>query len=584
MSKTLGLAMITNNAESVKRVIGQYGKYFDKFYITVADKTKGQFYELQKLNDDRLELSYYKWNDHFGKARQYNAKQIKTDYYFWIDSDDEIVGVEELPDLVNMMEASKLDAIYLLYDYMHNEIGESVSPHWRERMIRTDSSLKWSDSRCHETLLAPNANTMRYDGVVIKHVKPEADHKKSHERNCKLLLKDFQETQDPRTAMYLGDNLMYLKEFDLALQYFSFLIQKGGWDEDKYRAWLKISEINFLVGDTERAIDAANAAEHLLPEFPDAYFQKASVYNELNMPRKVYEWVKVGMSKPIPNTLSPYDPTLYEYRGLFMGALAALELGKVDEAFELFQIVRKRSPNYPLAKEMESIFVEAKEDTEAIKRLKWLLYYAKDRGSDIGRLLNALPQKLVADPRLNVERAKLLPKKKWPEKSIVFYCGPGTEPWGPEYLDKGCGGSEEAIIYLSRELAKLGWQVTVFNDREEEYIDYPGGGGLVEGKKYDYLVYYKPWTMLNPYDEFDVFVAWRHPQNAINVKARVLCVDMHDTPVGHVAVQPEHVKEIDKFFLKSNYQWELSNTPIPEDKAVIVGNGVVASQFGGKDD
>jgi tetratricopeptide (TPR) repeat protein len=586
---TLGLSMITNSFEQTEQIIKKYSKFFYAHYITVADKDKKVYDKLVEkygLNDD-FHFSYYKWNDNFGKARQFNQKQIKTDYWFWIDSDDVIEGAENIPEMLELMHLNNLDVMYLLYDYDKNELGESIAPHWRERMVKTDSLLKWSDSRCHETLLAPSAASYRYENTVIVHNKSPEDHQKSLERNIKLLQLDFDETKDPRSAMYLGDNHMAKKDFDKAIEYLLFLLQHGGWDEDKYRAWLKLSECYYQIGDLANSLQCCNAAEELKPAYPDSYFQKASVYNAMGMSEQTYEWIKVAMSKPVPQTLSVTDPTLYEYRGIFCGALSALELGKVDEAYQLYSVVKQRSPGYiskvygDEASKLENLFVESKEDTEAIKRLKWLLYYCKDRGSDIGRLLNTLPIKIVADPRLNADRAKLLPQKKWPEKSIVFYCGPGTEPWGPEYLEHGCGGSEEAIIYLSRELAKLGWDVTVFNDREEEYIDF-----LSEkidlpntiGEKPS-TVRYRPWTMLNPFDEFDVFVAWRHPQNALNVKARVLCVDMHDTPTGHVSPNPEHVKQIDKFFLKSNYQHKLSDTPIPEDKAVIVGNGIVKEQF-----
>jgi tetratricopeptide (TPR) repeat protein len=572
---TLGLAMIIKDeVEQLTRIQADYGKYFDKLYITVTHKATYDKLVKDNVAPEFVVYSYFKWIDHFGKARQYNQEQIKTDYWFWIDSDDIVEGIENLPQMLAMAEANDLDAVYLLYDYMKNELGEGTASHWRERLIKTDSPLKWSNSRCHETLQATSANTIRYEGMTIVHNKDQADHEKSLLRNIELLLLDFKETKDPRSAMYLGDNLMALQKYDEAKDYLLFLLQNGGWDEDKYRSWLKLADCYYQVEDYANALQCCNAAEELHPEFPDSYFLKAIIYNSMNMPTQTYEWIKVAMGKPVPQTMSVTDPTLYDYRGIMCGALAAFLLGKVDEGYALFQVVKDRSPNYPLVKDYEHIFTEAKEDNEAIKRLKWLLYYAKDRGSDIGKLLNTLPQRLVSDPRLNSDRAKLLPRKTWPAKSIVFYCGPGSEPWGPEYLADGCGGSEEAIIYLSRELAKLGWDVTVFNDREEEYAETG-----YSPKPNTLNPVYKPWTMLNPYDEFDVFVAWRHPQNALKIKARVKCVDMHDTPVGHVAVQPEHIKEIDKFFLKSKYQWELSNTPIPADKVVIVGNGIVKEQF-----
>lgn len=571
---TVGLSMISNDAEAVYKLLSKYGDHFDKWFITYADKDKKQYNRTKSgafSKDPRLSLSYYKWDDNFGKARQFNQEQIDTDYWMWIDSDDHIEGIENLKDLLALMQAQGLDAMYCLYDYMQNEQGESVAPHWRERLIRTNSPLKWADSRCHETLTAQSASTARTDQMVVVHHKTKKDEEKSMLRNIELLKLDFQETEDPRTAMYLGDNLMYLKEFDQALAYFTVLLQRGGWDEDKYRAWLRIAEINYQLDKFGDALMACNAAEDLLPDFPDSYFLKASIYNAMNKPKQCYEWVKVGMMKPLPETLSVTDPTLYEYRGIFMGALAALELGKIEEAYKLFVIVRKRSPNYELAVEMEPLFTEAMEDNEAFKRLRPLLYYIKDRGGDPAKVLGGLPAKILADPRLNADRAKLIPKTSWPKGSIVFYCGQSGSTWGADTLDKGMGGSEEAIVYLSRELAKLGHQVTIFNDREEEHMDAVSWD--IPAK-----VTYKPWTLLNPWDEFDTFVAWRAPENARGVKAKTVLVDLHDTIQAERVYQAAEENSKIKFMVKS--KWHRSLYPdLPDENFVVVGNGIVKEQF-----
>src|SRR4051812_14332151 len=47
-------------------------------------------------------------------------------------------------------------------------------------------------------------------------------------------------------------------------------------------------------------------------------------------------------------------------------------------------------------------------------------------------------------------------------QSITFYCGPSVSPWDPDSLFDGIGGSEEAVILLSRQFAELGWDTFVF--------------------------------------------------------------------------------------------------------------------------
>ena len=568
----LSLAIIyKDEVDAVIDLCNQLEPYVSQFVITNAAKTKSSYYELQKKFDNpKLKLSYFKWCDHFGKAREFNREQIETDYFIWLDTDDVVQGLDKLEELVVNMMAAGLDAVYLRYDYQKNDLNESTGDHWRERIVRT-KHFKWAQTRCHETLIAPAAATARDERVVVLHSKTLDQQKDSLLRNIKLLLQDFDETKDPRVAMYLGDNLMTLEMYQEAVKYLLYLVENGGWDEDKYRAWLKIGEIYYKNQDYERSLNACFEAEKLLPEFPDAYYLKATVYNALNQPKKVFEWVKVAMLKPVPETLSVIDPTLYEYRGLFMGALAALELGKVEDAYKLLKIVRERSPEYELARKMEPLFEEAYYDGKAIDTTKWLVYYLKENKGNPEKILAALPNKLFADPRLNAIRATILPTKTWGKGSIAFFCGASGEPWGADTLEKGMGGSEEAVVYLSRELAKLGHEMTVFNDREEEYLDIFKSNNAA-------TVTYKPWTLLNPNDTFDIFIAWRAPENIRGVNARVKLVDLHDT------IQPERVYSVAelepecKFMVKSQYHRSLY-PELPDNRFVVIGNGIIKEQF-----
>jgi tetratricopeptide (TPR) repeat protein len=564
---TLALAMIVKDALVIPDIVDKYEQFFDKLYITVAAKTEPE----NGLNHPKLVQSYFKWIDHFGKAREFNRQQVTADYWFWMDDDDEIDHPEQLRSLVDYMDKNQLDVAYLKYDYFQNEAGEGVNDHWRERIIRTDSQLAWADVPVHETLIAPYARTQRFADVTVLHHKTLEAIEASHKRNAKLLKKHWKDTKDPRTAFYLGMEHMAAQDYEPAIEMFHFLIDNGGWDEEKYDAWCKIADCYVLEGHDAGALVATNMATSLNPATPDAYWQKVFIYGRNEQYDKAVEWAKVAMSKQAPDTLRMVDPTLYKYRGLFMTAQCYLFNGDIKNAWQLYNETNAVAPHFIKEQSEQTgvpwskLFEEAYLDQKAVDYTRWLLRYTKDFAGKPQKVMEALPFRIFQDPRLNAERAKVFPPKKWPKKSIVFFCGQSPEAWGPDTLAKGMGGSEEAIVYLSRELAKLGWQVTVFNDRDDEYSD----SGVT----------YLPWTLLNPYDEFDVFVAWRQAQNAVNVKARVLAVDLHDTPIGHVTVTPEQVKQVDKFFLKSNYQRELSATPIPDDKAVIIGNGIKAEQF-----
>lgn len=592
---TLALAMITNDAAKTIKILEEYGQYFDKWFITVADKDKIQFSKLgawekqhllRRVDISKFSLSYFKWCDDFGKAREFNREQIDADYWFWMDDDDEIENPEKLRDIVKYMQQQELDVIRFMYNYYQNGAGEGINDHWRERIIRTDSELKWADVPVHETVIAPYARSANLTDVTILHKKDLDGVKKSHERNVKLLDKHWETTQDPRSAYYLGMELMAQQKWEEAIEMFRFLIDKGGWDEEKYDAWCKIADCYIMSHNYTTALIATNMATLLDPAKPDAYWQKVLIYGHTEDYDKAVEWSKVAMSKKAPQSLRVTDPTLYKYRGIFMTAQCYLFSGKVKEAWELFTHVKEVAPHFVEEQsdeiKWEELFEKAYIDDKAIGYVKYLLAYTAGEGGKPQKLLDSLPYQILSDSRLNAERAKVFPPAKWPKNSIAIFCGPSHESWGPDTLDKGMGGSEEAIVYLSRELTKLGWQVTVFNDRDEEYLDefeYKGRATKynLEGKITAEVIY-KPWTMLNPNDEFDVFIASRAPENINGIKARKLMIDLHDVvPAERVYGVAKTNKEA-VFMVKSNYHRNLY-PELEDDRIIVIGNGIQGAHF-----
>jgi glycosyltransferase involved in cell wall biosynthesis len=84
-------------------------------------------------------------------------------------------------------------------------------------------------------------------------------------------------------------------------------------------------------------------------------------------------------------------------------------------------------------------------------------------------------------------------------RTVTFYCGDSLEPWGLESLWRGIGGSEEALIHMSRHLSRRGLRVEVFANP-------PGGRARCRDG-----VRWVPFREFDPGRPGDVFVAWRDP-------------------------------------------------------------------------
>lgn len=163
----------------------------------------------------------------------------------------------------------------------------------------------------------------------------------------------------------------------------------------------------------------------------------------------------------------------------------------------------------------------------------------------------------------------------WKENSIVIYSNNKyyhVEDWSPLSINEGIGGSQEAIIYLSQELTKLGYQVTVFNrcgDMEGEY------NGVV----------YNSVDKLNPEDNFNVFIchrAWTQPMQ-MKIKAKKTAVWMHDNPKLFPEIEEseraEFLGSFDKIFMLSNFHKAMLPDWIPEDKIFLTTNGINLEDF-----
>lgn len=156
--------------------------------------------------------------------------------------------------------------------------------------------------------------------------------------------------------------------------------------------------------------------------------------------------------------------------------------------------------------------------------------------------------------------------------SIVFGCaGMMYDDSTPE--NSPLGGSESALVYLSRELVKLGADVRIYNRCPN-----PGTYSGVEYRRWEELV------ILPQYD-VDFFVCIRDPKIATVWKAgghKILwCQDWYDQPVFS-GLQPGMIEDI--FFVGG---WQLddfcSKMGWNPNKAWVLPNGVVSEYYDAED-
>ena len=571
MKEKLALNVIVKNEiEDIDRIVKKYGQYFDEICIAVDENVE----EFEKRFKDKVKVFSYKWCDDFSHKRNFLAEKTESNYYMRIDCDDDIEHPELIRSSFDVMVKRGFDVVYYYYIYSRNEFGSPDAEHWRETIIKKRPDIYWK-KEIHENVFVENQKlftALRDNRVKIIHNPEPGHHKASSDRNLKFLLKEFKKggkDTDPRTIAYLGRMYMGLGEWQRSIPFLELLTEKSGWDDDKYFGWIHLAECWKHLDNLDYAIAACNEALAINTKFPDAYLQLGAIYLQKEDFQKSLDWTMPGLVRPLPDTMFVLDSTVYGWRGNMNAALAFFGVGDFEQALKYYRKSQKLAPEEPFVKSNGKMFQDVYEDGIFYKNFLWMIKYIADRDAPkIQSLLKAIPKSSLRDERFYFLKNKFTAPKTWSDKSIVIYSGHTPEMWSPASVHQGIGGSEEAVIYLAKELDKLGYEVTVFNDCGEMSGQYEG-------------VTYKNFFEINPADKFNIFIAWRQNiYTEVPINANKKLIWLHDIPY-----EDQFSKGTEKFFDKvivlSEYHRSFLPKTLPDDKIYVSTNGINPIDFKG---
>lgn len=347
--------IMKDEIDDLYRIINDYVTYFDKIYITVTDKktyTALKDYYANKLKtSDLIEVSYFEWIDHFGQARIYNQQQVRTDYWMWIDLDDEIEGVEKIPQVITYMDTQNIDAIWLKYNYVRRlSLLDAESIFWRERIIRTASNLQWKNEAIHEFVhLEEKVKHELLPDVVVTHRKTAEQLKASVRRNQRILQNEWRKKHSVTTAYYLGATLRELGDYESAIEKFSFVVEHDSNEGRKFTALVHLFECNFQIGLYDAAIAATDESVVIDPDHPGPWYQKFVAYRAMGRHEMAMQFAETAMDKGVNLEKAiqmDQDTSWYQYKGPFAIAQAYLEIGNIERAYQLYKMVKSTAPNY----------------------------------------------------------------------------------------------------------------------------------------------------------------------------------------------------------------------------------------------
>ena len=579
--------------ESLKRLMVSTKDVFDTVHITCnqTPHTKTKAWCKEKGYD----FSYLKWNDDFSEQRNFNFSRVPKDTYYiiWADSDDVIIHSELIRKYAENAKTNSIDAVFFDYWYGAKFNGEPSLETFeevelaqtRERLLK-NGAIVWK-KRLHES-------PVPIDGEKFIHSKVEYNEEKSPiawlhlgadrdqgkeaaekrmERNRRLLEMDLADERreseaDPRTLLYLmkiyaehpQDKELLQKCIDMGEEY----LYKSGWDEERAVCYKLIATCLGYLGKHEEAKNMLFNALSEYPYDPLFYFHLARAFRNLENWSAMKHWLKIGMSMDLKESRAQMDNIL-ELKVL--GSELMLEYylhgeRNIRKAWEASRLLNKVNPTKN-NKNNEKYLFNRKELDIATEHAHKLLKYYKDIGNieAIAPTIESLITEIKELPFMVKLYNRYKEPRVWNDDEICYFVSFGREhfeKWGPSSLESGIGGSETAVIQLSKEWAKLGYRVTVFGDPGKEE-------GLHDGVMW--LHFYK----FNQRDKFNIFIQWRDNYLSDKISCKKFIVDLHDIwfPQSYLS----KLETIDKIHVKSEYQRDLGGD-ISKDKFNIISNGV----------
>jgi tetratricopeptide (TPR) repeat protein len=576
---------------SLIRCVDSFIDYTDEIIIT-ANGEKTEEIEKWCKTEPKVKYFYHKWTKDFSEQRNFCAAKVRpdADYYFWIDSDDVIVGAEHLRPIAEKAVKSGLDVVFFTYWYgclfkgqPSAETMEKVElTQTRERLLKPGVTV-WK-KRLHETPVPVDNIEFTHSEIkyspdypiawlhlgVYRNMDPQDQIDKTA-RNRELLELDLEHERstigsDPRTLVYLMKIYADTDEKELlekTIEFGNEYLTKSGWDAERAIACCMMGKALGRLGREEEAKELLFKAVGEYPYDPMLYLHLSRSCGNLKQWREMKHWLEIGLSLD-PNSSMSNITNLLELKCMAAELAMHYEFNaerNVRKAYKAMKVLYNEisSPENQGGLEYLKALNDLDVASESAHKLA-IYYQEQDQSDKVVKLIESMPDAMRNLPFAWAMLNKHKEPRVWGENEICYYANfakPHLEHWDGKSLAKGLGGSETAVIRLAEEWTKLGFKVTVFGD--------PLVRTQING------VWYLPYFEFCSRDYFNIFIQWRSSFLAHRIKAKKFLVDLHD--VVNVVQFKEREKSVDKYMVKSKFHASLLEG-IELERVQVVSNGI----------
>lgn len=444
---TLSLCVIyRDNEATFPALLDSIEGCFDEYVFVdtgSTDRTNNLIEAFEKKGN-KVVRDRFEWCNDFAKARNYSFAAANGQWRMFLDSDDVLIQGQKLRQMCDKMDSEFPDVkgVFIPYWYDKDENLDTL------RLVKWDGKWNWQDA-IHERLVwssesdmdagLTDANFARLSEITVKH-KRKTPAEKDHalRRNAAIARSEFEKTTDKAYRARLARTIaMELKLENKLEEAVPWLKMVA----DGYPALAEgrqaSSDVSRILASKGQFEEAMRYAKHAGPSYEAILASAQEDYD------KVIERQTKGSVIPRQTT---HEGFLFE-KVIAPVALADAAMRKdypVNSVERVMNSVRGDLRNHPAVAEV------------------------------------------VAALRATIDRI-----------TIVV---PGTpQPFDASSTTSMLGGSEEAVVYLGKELAKNGRNVRVYGILPP--LTVPG----VDKHGIDW----QPFSSFNPQDEHGVLVVWR---------------------------------------------------------------------------
>jgi glycosyltransferase involved in cell wall biosynthesis len=230
-----------------------------------SDQTVGL---VRDLNDPRVTLTFFPWEDHFARARNAALASATGDWCIVIDA-DEVLAPGTVSALRKAIKSNPQAKTF------HFECRAKSNPNYRHSMVRAHRrtpDVYWR-GRVHEALSWDDR--VKAEGAVLVYGYSTA-HNQDPDRVLRLLQMDYDEsrktgnTPEYRTLYYLGREWFYRREWAKAIEIFTERVALVGFRSENADAWLYLARCYWAISQGDAARDAVLKSLLMVPDCREA--------------------------------------------------------------------------------------------------------------------------------------------------------------------------------------------------------------------------------------------------------------------------------------------------------------------------